>query len=144
MTPRPGLTGDSVGDDRRRLADRRIHPVDTLTFKSITAYRSGDTHTVIDFDETPLPTLDIPAIYSDDQFSQEFQLLYTGERLSGVAGLFYLDATASGAFDTIAGNLGLSIAAAGFDRHQILFGLRRLQLRPVGSPAHLGRRPLHP
>jgi iron complex outermembrane receptor protein len=86
---------------------------DTLTFKSITAYRSGDTHTVIDFDETPLPTLDVPAIYSDDQFSQEFQLLYTGERLSGVAGLFYLDGTSSGAFDTIAGNLGLAIAAAG-------------------------------
>jgi iron complex outermembrane receptor protein len=103
-----------VGDDRRRLPDRRIHPVnDTLTFKSITAYRSGDTKTVIDFDETPLPTLDIPAIYSDHQFTQEFQLLYTGERLSGVAGLFFMDATASGAFDTIAGNLGLSIAAAG-------------------------------
>jgi iron complex outermembrane receptor protein len=28
-------------------------------------------------------------------------------------GLFYLDGTSSGAFDTIAGNLGLAIAAAG-------------------------------
>ncbi len=86
---------------------------DSLTFKSITAYRSGDTSTVIDFDETPLPTLDVPAIYSDDQFTQEFQLLFEGDRLSGVAGLYYLDGTSSGAFDTLAGNLGLAIAAAG-------------------------------
>jgi len=87
---------------------------DTLTFKSITAYRTGDTATVIDFDETPLPTLDVPAVYSDNQFTQEFQILYTGERLSGVAGLFYLDGESSGAFDTIAGNLGVVIAAAGY------------------------------
>ena len=86
---------------------------DMITFKSITAYRKGDTATVIDFDETPLPTLDVPALYSDDQFTQELQLLFTGERWSGVAGLFYLDGTSSGAFDTIAGNLGLTIAAAG-------------------------------
>ena len=86
---------------------------DMLTLKSITAYREGDTATVIDFDQTPLPTLDIPAIYADDQFSQEFQALLTGDRWSGVIGLYYLDGTSSGVFDTIAGNLGLSIAAAG-------------------------------
>jgi iron complex outermembrane receptor protein len=108
-----GLTGEqSVMTDGVSLTGEYTLS-DTLTFKSITAYRSGDTKTVIDFDETPLPTLDIPAIYSDHQFTQELQLLYTGERLSGVAGLFYMDSTASGAFDTIAGNLGLSIAAAG-------------------------------
>ena len=86
---------------------------DWLTLKSISAYRSGDTATIIDFDETPKPTLDIPAYYSDHQFSQEFQALFTGDRWSGVAGLFYLDGTSSGVFDTIAGNLGLVIAAAG-------------------------------
>ncbi|KQS55275.1 TonB-dependent receptor [Brevundimonas sp. Leaf363] len=86
---------------------------DTITLKSITAYREGDTATVIDFDETPLPTLDVPALYSDDQFTQELQILFEGDRWSGVAGLFYLDGTSSGVFDTIAGNLGLSIAAAG-------------------------------
>ena len=108
-----GLTGDqSVMTEGVSLTGEYTLN-DQITLKSITAYLSGDTKTVIDFDETPLPTLDIPAIYSDDQFTQEFQLLYTGERLSGVAGLFYMDSTASGAFDTIAGNLGLSIAAAG-------------------------------
>ncbi|NBW08984.1 MAG: TonB-dependent receptor [Caulobacteraceae bacterium] len=108
-----GLTGDqSVMTEGVSLTGEYTLN-DQITLKSITAYLSGDTKTVIDFDETPLPTLDIPALYSDHSFTQEFQLLYTGERLSGVAGLFYMDAAASGAFDTIAGNLGLSIAAAG-------------------------------
>jgi iron complex outermembrane receptor protein len=108
-----GITGEQkvVTEGVSLTGEYRVN--DMLTLKSITAYRSGDTETVIDFDETPAPTLDIPAIYSDDQFTQEFQALFTGERWSGVAGLFYLDGTSSGAFDTIAGNLGLSIAAAG-------------------------------
>jgi iron complex outermembrane receptor protein len=108
-----GLTGEQkvVTDGVSLTGEYRVN--DMLTLKSITAYRSGDTETIIDFDETPLPTLDIPAIYSDDQFSQEFQALFTGERWSGVAGLYYLDGTSSGGFDTIAGNLGISIAAAG-------------------------------
>ncbi|QQQ17953.1 TonB-dependent receptor [Brevundimonas vitis] len=108
-----GLTGEqSVVTEGVALTAEYVLS-DSLTFKSISAYRSGDTQTVIDFDQTPLPTLDVPAIYSDDQFTQELQLLFTGERWSGVAGLFYLDGTSSGVFDTIAGNLGVVIAAAG-------------------------------
>lgn len=86
---------------------------DWLTLRSITAQRRGDTATVIDFDQTPLPYLDVPAIYSDNQFSQEVQALFEGDRWSGVAGIYYLDSTAAGVFDTIAGNLGVAIAAAG-------------------------------
>ena len=87
---------------------------DNLTFKSITAWREGDTDTVIDFDNTPAPTLDVPAYYSDDQITQEFQLLFDYDRIQGVAGLFYLDGHAEGAFDTIAGNLGLVIGTWGY------------------------------
>ena len=87
---------------------------DMLTLKSITAYRMGYTDTVIDFDGTPLPSLDVPAIYGDHQFTQEFQATLTGDRWSGVAGVFYLDSSSKGAFDTIAGNLGLAIGAAGY------------------------------
>lgn len=87
---------------------------DTLTLKSISAWRSGDTATVIDFDQTPLPFLDVPAVYADEQFTQEFQALMQGDNWSGVAGLYYLDGKSSGVFDTIAGNLGLAIAAAGY------------------------------
>ncbi len=86
---------------------------EALTFKSITAYREGETVTPIDFDALPQPDFDVPATYADDQFSQEFQLLYSGERLSGIVGAYYLDGSASGDFDVILGALGLTIYQAG-------------------------------
>jgi iron complex outermembrane receptor protein len=86
---------------------------EAMTFKSITAYREGETDTLIDFDMGPSPALDVPALYEDDQLTQEFQLLYEGERIQGVAGLYYLDATASGAFDTIVGAINTTIATSG-------------------------------
>lgn len=76
---------------------------DWLTLKSITAARDGFTRGNIDFDNLPGPILDIPARYDDEQFSQEFQALLTGDRWSAVAGVYYMDATASGAFDTVVG-----------------------------------------
>jgi iron complex outermembrane receptor protein len=92
----------------------------TLTLKSITAFRSGYTNGNIDFDETPEPLLDIPARYRDHQFTQEFQGLFNVGKLHGVAGLFYLDATASGAFDTVLTNAspttGYTIYDAGYVR----------------------------
>lgn len=86
---------------------------DSLTFKSITAWREGNTNTIIDFDNSPSPTLDIPAFYADDQFTQEFQLAYEGERVQGVLGVYYLDGTAEGAFDTVLGALGIAIGTGG-------------------------------
>ena len=86
---------------------------DTITLKSISAYRSGETEGTIDFDTLPERLLDIPARYNDHQFTQEFQLLYTSERLQGVFGLYYLNATAAGAFDTVVGQANLTIATAG-------------------------------
>jgi iron complex outermembrane receptor protein len=124
VLPGAGVPG-SVYDTRAGLGDSNevvtegvsltaeVNINDSLTFKSITAYREGDTTTVIDFDNTPSPTLDIPAVYGDHQFTQEFQLLFDTDRMQGVVGLYYLDATASGAFDTILGNLGVVIGTAG-------------------------------
>lgn len=86
---------------------------DNWTFKSITAWREGDTDTVIDFDNTPAPTLDIPAYYADDQLTQEFQFLFDYDRMQGVMGFFYLDGHAEGAFDTILGNAGFVIGTGG-------------------------------
>jgi iron complex outermembrane receptor protein len=88
---------------------------DHLTFKSISAYRNGRTDGNIDFDETPLPLLDIPAQYRDHQFSQEFQALFTGEKLNGVMGVYYLNATASGAFDTVLSNASPATGYTVFD-----------------------------
>ena len=91
---------------------------DVVTLRSITAKRKGDTaNNVIDFDSTPSKSLDIPGYYKDDQFTQEFQLLFEGERVQGVAGLYYLDAHAEGAFDTVLGlypPVGLTIGTGGY------------------------------
>lgn len=72
---------------------------DTLTIKSITGYREDASTSPIDFDSLPAADLDVPAIYENDQFSQELQLLVEGDRLSGVLGAYYLDANAFTAFD---------------------------------------------
>ena len=85
-----------------------------ITLKSITAYREGKTDTLIDFDTGPKPALDVPGQYEDDQLSQELQFVYEGDRLRGVAGLYYLDAHAAGKFDTVVGLLNLTIATSGF------------------------------
>lgn len=90
-------------------------PSETITLKSITAYREGETETPIDFDALPQQDFDVPATYADDQFSQEFQLLYNSDRISGVAGLYYLDGSASGKFDVILESLfgGATVFQAG-------------------------------
>ncbi|MBZ0111749.1 MAG: TonB-dependent receptor, partial [Thermoanaerobaculia bacterium] len=70
---------------------------DAWQFKSITAYRESNSENNIDFDTTPAPITDVAAVYSDDQTSQELQLVYDGGgRLSGVVGLYYFDGTAGG------------------------------------------------
>jgi iron complex outermembrane receptor protein len=109
-----GIVGNQAVETQGTSVTVEYTVDDMLTLKSISAWRSGDTATVIDFDQTPLPFLDVPAIYADEQFTQEFQALLQGDKWSGVAGLFYLDGESSGVFDTIAGNLGLTIAAAGY------------------------------
>ncbi|QKG72034.1 TonB-dependent receptor [Erythrobacter mangrovi] len=72
---------------------------DTITLKSITGYRKDHSTTPIDFDSLPAADLDVPAIYRNKQFSQELQLLYEGDRISGVLGAYYLDANSFTAFD---------------------------------------------
>mgnify|MGYP003288832319 CR=1 FL=1 len=48
---------------------------DWLKLKSITAYRKDRSDTPIDFDALPAVDVDVPAIYRNKQFSQEFQLV---------------------------------------------------------------------
>ena len=72
---------------------------DTITLKSITGYREDSSTSPIDFDSLPAVDVDVPAIYENDQFSQELQLLYESDKLSGVVGFYYLDASAFTAFD---------------------------------------------
>jgi len=69
---------------------------DAWWFKSVTAYRESDTDTNIDFDMLPGKITDVRALYADEQLSQEFQFNYTGDRLTGVFGLFWFDGEAGG------------------------------------------------
>jgi len=79
---------------------------DSITLKNILSSRDDESWTPIDFDSLPSADLDVPATYQNDQFSEELQLLFSGERLNGVAGFYYLDANAITEFDVILANLG--------------------------------------
>lgn len=99
-------TRAGIGDDNKVVTQGlsltgEVGIGDGFTLKSITAYRDGRSDTLIDFDNTPGPVLDIPAFYKDWQFTQELQLLVEQERWQGVFGAFYLEGRASGAFDTV-------------------------------------------
>ena len=72
---------------------------DWLKFRTITAYRKDKSFTPIDFDATPAVDVDVPAIYRNHQFSQEFQLVADKGPLQGVAGFYYLNASAFDVFD---------------------------------------------
>lgn len=91
---------------------------DNVTLKSITAYRDSETVTPIDFDALPQPDFDVPAVYEDDQFSQEFQMLFDVGAWSGVAGVYYLDGSASGAFDLLLQSLGVTVYQGGVQDKQ--------------------------
>ena len=72
---------------------------DTLTFKSVTAKRQDTSYAPIDFDALNKVSFDVPALYKNKQTSQEFQFTYTGPRVQGVAGAYYLKANAYNKFD---------------------------------------------
>ncbi|MEM0928970.1 MAG: TonB-dependent receptor [Pseudomonadota bacterium] len=82
---------------------------DNLTLKSISAYRDDETETQIDFDGLPAVDVDVPAIYENDQFTQEVQLTYEGDAISGVAGVFYIDADALTNFDVLLGTVAATL-----------------------------------
>lgn len=74
---------------------------ETLTLKNIIAWRKDRSATPIDFDSLPAADVDVPAIYRNRQFSEEFQVLYEGEKLQGLVGAYYLNARARNIFDVV-------------------------------------------
>ncbi|UZK70800.1 TonB-dependent receptor [Sphingomonas sp. S1-29] len=90
---------------------------DAFTLRSISAWRQDRSFTPIDFDALPTVDVDVPAVYRNEQISQEFQLLYESDRLNGLVGFYYLDAEASTKFDVILATTGPALGlpvAAGF------------------------------
>ena len=75
------------------------HPDETLTFRSISAYRRDKSSTPIDFDALPTVDVDVPGRYINSQFSQELQVLIDAGRLQGLIGGYYLDAKAATPFE---------------------------------------------
>tara|TARA_R110000782_G_scaffold270179_1_gene369814 strand:+ start:156 stop:2510 length:2355 start_codon:yes stop_codon:yes gene_type:complete len=72
---------------------------DSVTLRSISAWRKDDSASPIDFDALPAVDIDVPAYYFNEQLSQEFQLLYDNGPLKGMVGFYYLDARADTQFD---------------------------------------------
>ena len=73
--------------------------LDWLKFRNITAFRKDVGYTPIDFDALPAADVDVPAIYRNRQFSQEFQLVADKGPVQGVVGFYYLNARARNIFD---------------------------------------------
>ncbi|MEA3011637.1 MAG: iron complex outerrane recepter protein [Sphingomonadales bacterium] len=72
-----------------------------VTLRNIMAYRQDISHAPIDFDSLPAADVDVPAIYRNKQFSNEFQLIFSAGPIAGVMGVYYLDANASNVFDVV-------------------------------------------
>ncbi len=89
---------------------------DNTTLKYIFADRESYSPTNIDFDNTPLPIFDVPAIYDDEQTTHELQLNYSADGFSLVSGLYYYDGESCGQFEAILGILGASLGAPGLTR----------------------------
>ena len=85
---------------------------DHLTLKSISAFRKDRSFTPIDFDALPAVDVDVPAVYRNEQTSQEFQLAYKSDKLNGLVGFYYLGAKASTGFDVL-----LSTTLPNFDAY---------------------------
>ena len=66
---------------------------DRIELQSITAWQQTDYTRIEDYDVTPLP---ISALFRegvDESISQELRFKYTGERLRGAVGIYYIDAS---------------------------------------------------
>src|SRR3546814_1623989 len=72
-----------------------------LTLRSISPWPKDTSFTPVDFDALPAFDVDVPAVYRNEQLSQEFQLLYESDRLHGLVGFYYLDAMAATSFDVL-------------------------------------------
>ncbi|CAN5512270.1 TonB-dependent receptor [soil metagenome] len=85
---------------------------DHLTFKSISAFRKDRSYTPIDFDSLPAADVDVPAVYRNEQTSQEFQFSYKSDKLNGIVGFYYLGAKAQTGFGVL-----LNTSLAGLDAY---------------------------
>jgi iron complex outermembrane receptor protein len=108
-----GINGNNSVENEGWMVSVDWNVTDTITLRSITADREDYTESVIDFDSLAVPDFDAPVIYDNEQFSQEFQLLWNTDRVNAVLGYYYLDAEASNDFDVVLGQIGPVTAYTG-------------------------------
>ncbi len=92
---------------------------DQWTLKNIIAHRVDDSVSPIDFDSLQSQDLDVPVIYDNEQFSEELQLLFSGEKLNGLVGFYYLDANAYNYFDVLLALTGDAIMLPGLNANTV-------------------------
>lgn len=98
---RAGMSTDNYVESEGYALHAEWALSDNLTLRSISATREGFSDTNIDFDNTALRSFDVPAIYEDDQTTQEFQLNYKGNNWDLVGGLYYYTGEACGVFHAV-------------------------------------------
>jgi iron complex outermembrane recepter protein len=99
---RGGLNNPKQGIKAYGLAmNISVNLSDTFTLRSISSWRKDTTFGPIDFDALPSADVDVPGLYKNEQLSQEFQVLYEGDKLNGLIGFYYLDAQAITSFDVL-------------------------------------------
>lgn len=87
---------------------------DEFTLRSISAWRKDNSSAPADFDALPSVDVDAPIRYANEQVSQEFQLLYEGDRLQGLVGFYYLDADSATDFNILLDLLSDQVGVPGF------------------------------
>ncbi|MEM7762644.1 MAG: TonB-dependent receptor [Pseudomonadota bacterium] len=88
---------------------------DQWMLRNILSFREDESFSPIDFDSLAVVDLDVPVVYENEQLSEEFQLLYSSDRLNGLIGFYYMDANAFNAFDVILGQTGDAIMLPGLN-----------------------------
>ncbi len=112
---RAGISGKNEAEAYGGALHIEVQLTDEWTIKNILAYRKDDNIQQIDFDSLPSADVDVPVIYKNKQLTEEFQLLYDSAKVSGVAGVYFIDASAEDTFDVILDVVGTLLSLPGLN-----------------------------
>ena len=94
---RAGMANLNDFDGKGGSITANWRPSDDWAVKYVIAKRESETHSNIDFDNTPVKLADVGGFYEDEQVSNELQVNYDGGgRARGVMGLYKFDGEAGG------------------------------------------------
>lgn len=116
---RAGIEGRNDAEQYGATALIEYEVSEKITLKNILAYREDQSFQQIDFDSLPAADVDVPILYENDQFSEEFQILYSDDKVNGVLGFYYLDANAFNEFDVVLANTGTLIGLPGLNANTL-------------------------